>query len=62
MKKNPLNNVNYYERFRDMIEDLGERYGDRPAISWFTRKAEEKGAIKDGGRICALPQRDFLIY
>ena len=43
MKKTPLKNVNYYERFRDMIEDLGERYGDRPAISWFTRKAEEKG-------------------
>ncbi len=43
MKKYPLNNVNYYERFRDMIEDLGERYGDRPAISWFTRKSEEKG-------------------
>jgi len=43
MKKYPLNKVQYYTRFRDMIESLGEKYGDAPAISWFTRKQEEMG-------------------
>jgi len=43
MKKYPLNEVKYYSRFRDLAEDLAERYGDAPAISWFTRKQEEKG-------------------
>lgn len=43
MKKYPLNKVQYYSRFRDMIESLGEKYGDAPAISWFTRKQEEVG-------------------
>lgn len=41
MRKYPLNPVAYYTRFRDMIEDLGEKYGDKPAISWFSRKQEE---------------------
>lgn len=43
MKKYPLNNVEYYTRFRDFIEDLAKRYGERPAISWYTRKQEEQG-------------------
>jgi len=43
MKKYPLNEVAYYARFRDMIDDLALKYGDDPAISWFTRKQEEKG-------------------
>ena len=43
MKKYPLNEVAYYARFRDMIDDLADKYGDNPAISWFTRKQEEKG-------------------
>ena len=41
MRKYPLNPVAYYTRFRDMIDDLGEKYGDKPAISWFSRKQEE---------------------
>lgn len=41
MKKYPLNQVEYYSRFRDMVEDLGEKYGDSPAISWFTRAQKE---------------------
>jgi long-chain acyl-CoA synthetase len=41
MKKYPLNPVAYSTRFRDMIDDLAERYGDAPAISWFSRKQEE---------------------
>ena len=43
MKTYPYYKVNYYERFCDLVEDLGERYGDAPAVSWFTRKQEEKG-------------------
>jgi small subunit ribosomal protein S5 len=43
MKPYPYYKVNYYERFCDLVEDLGERYGDAPAVSWFTRKQEEKG-------------------
>ena len=43
MKSYPYYKVNYYERFCDLVEDLGERYGDAPAVSWFTRKKEEKG-------------------
>ena len=41
MRKQPLNPVTYYTRFRDMVNDLGEKYGDRPAISWFSRKQEK---------------------
>ncbi|MBE5955370.1 MAG: long-chain fatty acid--CoA ligase [Lachnospiraceae bacterium] len=43
MKSYPLYKVKYYERFCDMVEDLGDRYGDAPAVSWYTRKQEEKG-------------------
>ena len=43
MKKYPLNQVDYYERFRDMIDGMANKYGDAPAISWFTRKQEEYG-------------------
>ena len=43
MKNYPLNKVEYYERFRDMIEGMAEKYGEAPAISWFTRKQEEQG-------------------
>lgn len=43
MKSYPYYKVNYYERFCDLVEDLGERYGNAPAVSWFTRKQEELG-------------------
>ena len=43
MKRYPLNQVQYYSRVRDMVEDLGEKYGDAPAISWFTRSQKEMG-------------------
>ena len=41
MREHPLNTVTYYTRFRDMINDLAVKYGDAPAISWFSRKQEE---------------------
>jgi len=43
MRKYPLNQVEYYPRFRDMIEGLAQKYDQNPAISWYTRKREEKG-------------------
>lgn len=41
MRKIPLNPVAYYTRFRDLVDDLAAKYGDQPAISWFSRKQEE---------------------
>ena len=41
MRKIPLNPVAYYTRFRDLVDDLAKKYGDQPAISWFSRKQEE---------------------
>ncbi|MBQ1195626.1 MAG: AMP-binding protein [Clostridia bacterium] len=43
MKKYPFNPVEYYSCFKDMIEALPNNREDDPAISWFTRKGEEKG-------------------
>lgn len=43
MKKYPLNPVEYYSCFKDMIEALPINREDDPAISWFTRKGEEEG-------------------
>ena len=43
MRKYPLNKVEYYSTFKDMIEALPKGREDQPAISWFTRKGEEKG-------------------
>ena len=43
MKKYSLNEVKYYKRFRDMIDDLAQGREDKPGISWFTRKGEEIG-------------------
>lgn len=43
MKKYPLNQVKYYTRFRDMIDDLACGNEEKMAISWFSRKGEEKG-------------------
>lgn len=41
MKKHALNPVEYYPRFRDMVDSLEVKYGNRPAISWYSRKQEE---------------------
>lgn len=43
MKNYALNSIDYYSRFRDMIDGMAEKYGNKPVISWFTRKQEEKG-------------------
>lgn len=43
MKNYPLNIVEYYSLFRDMIEALAKNRENQPAISWFTRKSEEEG-------------------
>lgn len=43
MKKYPLNEVEYYSTFREMIEALPDGRENCPGISWFTRKGEENG-------------------
>jgi len=43
MKKYPLNEVEYYSTFREMIEALPDGREFCPCISWFTRKGEENG-------------------
>ncbi len=43
MKKYPLNPVEYYHRFKDMLEALPTDREEELAISWFTRKGEEQG-------------------
>ena len=41
MRKYPLNPVEYYSTFRDLIEKLPEGRESLPGISWYTRKGEE---------------------
>ena len=43
MKKYPLNEVEYYSTFKEMIEALPDGRENCPGISWFTRKGEENG-------------------
>lgn len=43
MKKYPRNQVVYYSRFRDMVDDLAVGNEDKMAISWFTRNGGEQG-------------------
>lgn len=40
MKKYPLNTVDYYTTFKEMIETLPCQREDQPAISWFNRKGQ----------------------
>lgn len=42
MKKIPLNPVDYYDNFGDFLKGIGEKFGDKPALSWFDRKKEEQ--------------------
>ena len=43
MKKVCLNPVDYFDTVNDMIETVPNGIENEPAISWFTRKGEEKG-------------------
>lgn len=43
MKKYPLNKVEYFSTFKDLIEKLPNGREDAPAISWFNRKGEKNG-------------------
>lgn len=43
MKKYPLNKVEYYATFKEMIEKLPAGREEEAAVSWFTRKGEECG-------------------
>ncbi len=41
MKNEPLNKVDYYRTFPEFIETVAEKYKDKPAVSYYTRKQEE---------------------
>ncbi|MBC8569286.1 AMP-dependent synthetase/ligase [Zongyangia hominis] len=41
MKKFHLNQVDYYETFPAFLEGIRNRFGEKPALSYFTRKKEE---------------------
>ncbi|MBQ9939311.1 MAG: AMP-binding protein [Oscillospiraceae bacterium] len=43
MKKICANPVDYFDTVNDMIENIPNGIENEPAISWFTRKGEEKG-------------------
>ena len=43
MKKYPLNDVEYFSTFKDMVENLPNGRENDWAISWFNRKGEENG-------------------
>lgn len=42
MKKIPLNPVDYYDNFADFLRGISEKFGDKPAVSWFNRRQEEQ--------------------
>ena len=42
MKKFPLNERTYYDTFDAFITGIAENFSDLPAVTWFTRKQEER--------------------
>ena len=38
----PLYNSTLYHTFPEFLEGISQAYGDRAAISWFTRQKEEQ--------------------
>ncbi len=43
MKNYPFYRVNYYTRFRDMIDGVAENKENESAVGWFSRKGVEEG-------------------
>ncbi|MGI5896122.1 MAG: AMP-binding protein [Oscillospiraceae bacterium] len=42
MKQIPLNSVDYYTTFADFLSGISHKYSAKPAISYFTRRKEER--------------------
>ncbi|MEG1501090.1 MAG: AMP-binding protein, partial [Clostridiales bacterium] len=42
MEKFPLNKVDYYDTFEEFLQGIVNHYGDKPAISYFTRNKQKK--------------------
>ena len=42
MKKFPLNQVDYYDTFSEYVQGIGKKFTEKPAVSYFTRRGEEK--------------------
>lgn len=47
MKKYPLNKVEYFSTFKELIENLPNGRENDPAISWFNRSGEKSGVTLD---------------
>lgn len=65
MRNYPLNQVEYFPTFRDLVETLPQGREDAPGISWFTRKGQQQGVTLGKFREdvrslqAALVQRDL---
>ena len=59
MRAYPLNDVKYFTRFRDMVDGLACGNEDKPGISWFTRRGEQRDVTLGQWRkdILALQQQ-----
>ena len=42
MSAYPVFNVDYYDNFRELLLGISEKYADKPAITWYTRRGEEQ--------------------
>ena len=42
MKKFPLNPVCLYEDFYQFLREIRQKYTDKPALTYFTRRGEER--------------------
>ena len=40
MKRIPLNKADYYETFPAYLDGISRKFGEKPAITYFTRKQE----------------------
>ena len=60
MKNYPLYPIDYYTDFASFIDGIGKKYAEKPAISWFTRKKEEKGVTYGQLREQVFALQDML--
>lgn len=66
MRKKPHNKADYtvphYETFPAFVKGIAALYGDRPALSWFTRRQEEKTLTYKQLTDHVLALRNYLLH